>query len=242
MKKINLWKNKYPTININNLEFDNNKVNSYYFSKYLSEIIKPNTIIMTDTGSSSFSIFQSFIINKENIKLLTALGQCSMGYGLSASIGAYIADNLKNIILISGDGGFQLNIQELQTIIYCNIPVKIFILNNNGYLAIKLMQENLFNSNYVASSINSGVSSPDFIKVAESYGLKTFLMETNNDVINIITEVINYNKPCLCNINMISDQMIIPYVQAIRKKKSLEYMFPYINDEELTEDLDISLI
>jgi acetolactate synthase-1/2/3 large subunit len=234
--KINYWKNKYPTINVNNINLESD-VNSYYFSKYLSELIKPDTVIITDTGSSSFSIFQSLHINKSNVKLFTASGQCSMGYGLPGAIGAYISNNLNNIILIAGDGGFQLNIQELQTIIYYNLPIKIFILNNNGYLAIKLMQQNLFESKYVASTLNSGVSSPNFIKVAESYGLKTFTIKTNNDVVNNINEIINYTGPCLCNITMIHDQLIIPRVQSIGNKRSLEYMFPYIDEIELEKDL-----
>jgi acetolactate synthase-1/2/3 large subunit len=233
--KIQYWKNKYPSYDKDiNLEGD---VNSYYFAKHLSLLMKPNTTIVTDTGSSSFSIFQSLVINKENTRLFTAAGQCSMGYGLPAAIGAYIADNTKDIILIAGDGGFQMNLQELQSIIYYNIPVKIFIFNNNGYLAIKLMQQNLFKENYVGSTLNSGVSSPDFIKVAESYGLKTFEINTNNQI-NVIQEVIKYSGPCLCHIKMIEKQLIIPRVQSLGDNKSLEYMFPYIEENELKFDLE----
>jgi len=237
INKLNIWKNKYPSYD---KDIDlYGKVNSYFFAKHLSLLLKPNTIIVTDTGSSSFSIFQSININKLNTRLFTASGQCSMGYGLPGAIGSYIADNSKDIILIAGDGGFQMNIQELQTIIYYNIPIKIFILNNNGYLAIKLMQKNLFKDNFIASSKESGVSSPDFIKVAESYGLKTYLIKNNNEIPIIIKEMLDYNKPCLCNIDMISEQLIIPRVQSIGINKSLEYMFPYIDEEELQKDLNI---
>jgi acetolactate synthase-1/2/3 large subunit len=235
INKIYYWKNKYPSYDKDiNLE---GHVNSYYFSKHLSSMIKPNTTIVTDTGSSSFSVFQSLIINKENTRLFTASGQCSMGYGLPGAIGAYIADNTKDIILIAGDGGFQMNLQELQSIIYYNIPIKIFILNNNGYLAIKLMQQSLFKENYIGSTFNSGVSSPDFIKVAESYGFKTFEINTN-DQINIIQNVIDYNGHCLCHVKMIENQLIIPRVQSLGDRKSLEYMFPYVEDNELKADLE----
>lgn len=236
INKIQYWKNKYPSYDKDiNLEGD---VNSYYFAKHLSLIMRPNTTIVTDTGSSSFSIFQSFVINKENTRLFTAAGQCSMGYGLPAAIGAYIADNTKDIILIAGDGGFQMNLQELQSVIYYNIPVKIFIFNNNGYLAIKLMQQNLFKENYVGSTLNSGISSPNFVKVAESYGLKTFEINTNNQI-NVIQEVIKYSGPCLCHIKMIEKQLIIPRVQSLGDKKSLEYMFPYIEETEFNFDLNL---
>ena len=236
INRLNYWKNKYPSYDIDiDLESD---VNSYYFSKHLSLSLNPNTTIVTDTGSSSFSILQSLVLNKENTRLFTAAGQCSMGYGLPGAIGAYIADNKKEIILIAGDGGFQMNIQELQTVIYYNIPIKIFIFNNNGYLAIKLMQQNIFKENYIASTPTTGVSSPDFNKVAQSYGLKTFEINTNNEV-NVIKEVINYKGPCLCHIKMIENQLVIPRVQSIGNNKSLEYMYPYIDSEELKKDLEI---
>ena len=130
-----------------------------------------------------------------------------------------------------------MNIQELQTVIYYNIPIKIFILNNNGYLAIKLMQQNLFKENYVGSSLSSGVSSPNFTKVAESYGFKTFEINKNNEI-NVIKEVMKYEGPCLCHIKMIENQLIIPRVQSLGDKKSLEYMFPYIEELELINDLE----
>jgi acetolactate synthase-1/2/3 large subunit len=233
-ERLNYWKNKYPAYDKDiDLEGD---VNSYYFAKHFSRALQPNTTIVTDTGSSSFSIFQSVLLNQENVRLFTASGQCSMGYGLPGAIGAHIANKSKNIILIAGDGGFQMNLQELQSAIYYNVPVKIFIFNNNGYLAIKLMQQNLFKENFVGSSITSGVSSPDFNKVAESYGLKTFKI-TKNSEINIIKEVLDYEGPCLCNIKMIEKQLIIPRVQSMGNNKSLEYMFPYIDEKELNEDL-----
>jgi acetolactate synthase-1/2/3 large subunit len=161
-----------------------------------------------------------------------------MGYGLPGSIGAYIADRTKKVILIVGDGGFQMNLQELQAVIHYNIPVKIFVFNNNGYLAIKLMQKNLFKENYVGSSITSGVSSPDFNKVAESYGLKTFSINKTSEI-NIIQDVMDYEGPCLCHIKMISEQLIIPRVQSMGNNKSLEFMYPYIDEDELKNILNV---
>ena len=229
---INNWKLKYSTIDLNLSDLKmNGEVNSYFFSKYLAKVIKNDSVIVTDTGSSSFSIFQS--IHLKNSKIFTAAGQASMGYGLPASIGAYIANNSNNIVLVVGDGGFQLNIQELQTIINYKIPIKIFILNNSGYLAIKIMQQNLFNSNYVGSTCETGVRPPDFVKIAEAYGVKAFSMKTNNDVEHVINEMFLYEGSCLCEISMIKNQLITPRVQSIGNNKSLEYMFPFINENEL---------
>jgi len=237
INKLNYWKNKFPSYDTD-IDLDGD-VNSYYFSKHFSRLLKPNTNIVTDTGSSSFSIFQSILLNQDNLRLFTASGQCSMGYGLPGAIGAYIADRTKKNILIAGDGGFQMNIQELQSVIYYNIPVKIFIFNNNGYLAIKLMQKNLFKENYVGSNIKSGISSPNFNKVAESYGLKTFSINKNNELDIILPEVMDYEGPCLCHIKMISEQLIVPRVQSMGNNKSLEFMFPYIDEEDLKNILNV---
>ena len=100
------------------------------------------------------------------------------------------------------------------------------------------MQKNLFKENYVGSSLNSGVSSPDFNKVAESYGLKTFTINKNKEI-QIIKDVIDFEGPCLCHIKMIPEQLIIPRVQSMGNNKSLEYMFPYINEDELKIILNI---
>jgi acetolactate synthase-1/2/3 large subunit len=130
-----------------------------------------------------------------------------------------------------------MNLQELQSVIYYNVPVKIFVFNNNGYLVIKLMQQNLFKENYIASTNNSGVSSPNFTEVAKSYGLKTYEIFKNSEI-NLIQEVMDYDGPCLCHIKMIEKQLIIPRVQSLGINKSLEYMFPYIEEDELKKDLE----
>ncbi|MEI7721803.1 MAG: thiamine pyrophosphate-binding protein, partial [Verrucomicrobiota bacterium] len=87
---MNYWKKKFPSYDTD-IDLDGD-VNSYYFSKHFSNLLQPNTNIVTDTGSSSFSIFQSIVLNKENVRLFTASGQCSMGYGLPGAVGAHIAD------------------------------------------------------------------------------------------------------------------------------------------------------
>ena len=220
------WKNKYPTFDsrlINGTE----RVNSYFFAEKLSLLLKENTTIVTDTGTSSFTIFQYLSINKPNIRLFTASGQSCMGYGLPGAIGACIADPSKQTLLISGDGGFQFNIQELQTMVYYNLNIKIFIFDNNGYLAIKLMQNNLY-YDLVGCDNTSGVSSPDFVEIAKAYKIKDFILHCNNDI-DALEDILNYNGPCICLIKMVEDQLLQPRIY----KKSLEFMCPFIDENEL---------
>ena len=132
-----------------------------------------------------------------------------------------------------------MNIQELQSVIHHKIPIKIFVLNNNGYLAISLMQDNLFNGKYIGSNNESGVSNPDFTKIAEAYGFKTFKFENNNQLENNIDEVLNYNGSVLCEIMMVENQLLLPRVQSRKDDEgnivstSLEDMFPHLDDNEM---------
>jgi len=231
------WKNKYPVFQP---EYKNNtnKINSFYFMEVLSSKLNDNHIVITDMGTSYTCTMQSLQLNGKT-RLFTSSACCSMGFGLPGAIGAYYADSSKDIILIVGDGGLQMNLQELQTIIHNKIPIKIFVLNNNGYLAISLMQDNLFKGNHIGSTNKSGVSSPDFIKLAQAYGLNTFRLENNTQLEDQIDDILNINGPVLCEIMMVENQLLIPRVQSSKNENgeiisnSLENMFPFLPDDEM---------
>jgi acetolactate synthase-1/2/3 large subunit len=132
-----------------------------------------------------------------------------------------------------------MNIQELQTIIHHKLPIKIFILNNNGYLAISAMQDNLFGKNYVGSNNQSGVSSPSFVKIGEAYGFKTFTISDQESLEEKIKNVLEFNGPVLCEIMMKENQLLVPRLQSQRDNEgnivspSLENMFPFLEENEL---------
>lgn len=230
------WKLKYPVFQE---EYKNNKskINSFYFMEVLSDKLTEDSVVVTDMGTSFTCSMQSLKMNGSS-RLFTSSSQSSMGYGLPGAIGSYFAQPEKNIMLVAGDGGFQMNIQELQSVVHYNIPIKMFILNNNGYLAISLMQDNLFKGKYIGSNAQSGVSSPDFSKVANAYGIKSFKFNDNAELENGIDDVINYEGPVLCEIMMVENQLLIPRVQSKKddqgniKSTTLDDMFPHLSDEE----------
>jgi acetolactate synthase I/II/III large subunit len=239
VEKTQVWKNKYPVFQP---EYKNNthNINSFYFMEVLSTKLKDNHIVVTDMGTSYTCTMQSLQLNGKT-RLFTSSACCSMGFGLPGAIGAYYADPSKDIVLIAGDGGFQMNLQELQTIIHNKIPIKIFVLNNNGYLAISLMQDNLFKGNHIGSTNESGVSSPDFVKLAQAYGLDTFRLENNIQLEDQIDNIINLDGPVLCEIMMVENQLLIPRVQSSKNENgeiisnSLENMFPFLPDNEMKD-------
>jgi acetolactate synthase-1/2/3 large subunit len=237
--KTQSWKKKHPVFQPE-YKINDGKINSFYFMEVLSNKLTDNNIVVTDMGTSYTCTMQSLQMNGK-ARLFTSSACCSMGFGLPGAIGAYFADPSKDILLIAGDGGIQMNIQELQTVIHNKIPLKIFLLNNNGYLAISLMQDNLFKSNYIGSNPDSGISNPNFVKLADAYGFKTYIFNNNIELEKGIDEVLSTKGPVLCEIKMIENQLLIPRVQSSKDKNgkiisnSLENMFPYLNDEEMKE-------
>jgi acetolactate synthase-1/2/3 large subunit len=241
INKTQSWKEKYPVFQPE-YKINNEKINSFYFMEVLSNKLTDNNIVVTDMGTSYTCTMQSLQMNGKS-RLFTSSACCSMGFGLPGAIGAYFADPSKDIILIAGDGGLQMNIQELQTIIHNKIPLKIFLLNNNGYLAISLMQDNLFKGKYIGSNPDSGVSNPNFTKLADAYGFKTYILNNNTELENKIDEILNTEGPVLCEIMMIENQLLIPRVQSSKDSNgkiisnSLENMFPYLSDDEMKENM-----
>lgn len=245
-KKTDEWKQKYP---IYKPEYANetNGINSFHFIETLSEYLEnnkdfaDNCVIVTDMGTSFTCTMQAMRLPGWKTRLFTSSGTCAMGYGLPGAIGAWFADPTKNIILIAGDGGFQMNIQELQTIVHYKIPIKIFILNNNGYSAISLMQDNLFNGEYIGSN-NKDISSPDFAEISkayfrqskEQYYAETILMLNFN-----LHYFLNEKFACLFEIKIPENQPLYPRVQSQKREdgtiisNSLENMYPYLSDEEM---------
>ena len=237
IKKTKSWKKKYPVYQ-EEYKLAKEYINSYHFIEVLSSYLKENHVVVTDMGTSYTCTHQALKTNGKN-RLYTSSATCSMGFGLPGAIGSIIGDDSKEVILISGDGGFQMNIQELQTVVQHNLPIKIFILNNNGYLAISLMQDNLFASDYVGSTPESGVSSPDFCEIGKAYGIKTFRLSNNQQLSNSIEELMEMKGSFICEIIMPPNQLLIPRVQSMKDKEgniispSLDIMFPFLSENEV---------
>lgn len=237
IQETNNWKSKYPVF-LPEYKDNKDKINSFYFTEILSSQLKDNHVVVTDMGTSYTCTHQSLKTNGKN-RLYTSSGCCSMGFGLPGAIGTYYGNPNNEVLLITGDGGLQMNIQELQTVVHNNIPLKIFVLNNNGYLAISLMQDNLFDSNYIGSTPESGVSSPNFTQIAETYGIPSVKFSNNLELEQGIEEVMNHKGPILCEILMPSNQLLVPRVQSKKDSEgkitstSIENMFPFLPDEEM---------
>jgi acetolactate synthase-1/2/3 large subunit len=172
----------------------------------------------------------------ENQRIFSNFGNSSMGYALPAAIGAAIGND-NPVICIDGDGGFQMNLQELQTIKHYNLPIKIFILNNNCYGIIKQFQDSYFNSRYIATE-SKDYSAPDFVKVAMAYGIKAVEANKNNFK-DIISLAIKEKNSILVNVIIDKEQKITPKLEF---GNPLEDMYPYITEEEINRNMIINTI
>jgi acetolactate synthase-1/2/3 large subunit len=202
------YKKDYP--NIEPIHKDKNGyLNSYRFIDKLCDLLPNNSIITTDTGTALLSGHQAFKI-KKNQRLMTSTGLGEMGCGLPYAIGACFASKKKDIVNLNCDGGMMLNLQELQTVAHHNLPIKIFIFNNDGYLMIKHTQKNLFKGRYVGVDSKSGISCPDYCKIARAFNIKYFSIKTWKDFFKIIPLINKEKCPVICEVFMDPEQSFYP--------------------------------
>ena len=234
-------KEKYPVV-LSEYKNAQNAVNPYYFMETLTKCLSEKSITVTGNGTASVCAFQASVV-KKNQRFILNSGCASMGYDLPAAIGACFANEKKDVVCIAGDGSLMMNIQELQTVYHHNLPIKLFILNNNGYISIKQTQNNFFNGRMVASGKESGVSFPDFIKIAEAFSLPTAKINGQNNLIEEIEKVLATQGPVVCEVILQNDYIFQPKHSSEKLpdgkivSKPLEDMYPFLDRDEFKENM-----
>jgi acetolactate synthase-1/2/3 large subunit len=186
-------------------------VSNYYLIEKLSNHIPKNYDIVTSDGSANVVTMQVLEL-KDDQRLITNTGCAPMGYGLPCAIG--VASTGQNVVCLEGDGSLHLNIHELQTMVHNKLPIKLILLNNDGYLSIKITQKSFFNGQFVASEKNSGVSFPNFEKISDAYNLKYFEIKTNNEIDSVLNEFMTYEGCCICQVFTDPNEIFEPKVVA----------------------------
>lgn len=175
-------------------------VSTYVFANKLEWKLKDDSIIVTSNGTAHVIPLKTISLRRQQ-QMFSNEGTAPMGYGLPAAIGAHYGSN-KEIICIEGDGSIMMNLQELETIRHNNLPLKIFVLNNQGYLSIRLTQNSFFKGNIVASDATSGVSIPSFKAIAKAFGIKYYSMKNNSEVSKVLDKAF---KQRLCIVEVFTD-------------------------------------
>lgn len=239
-------KEKYPIVQKEYWE-QKELVNTYCLLETISKYMKSDEVYVSGSSGSCIDVSMQTFRVKKGQRVFCTKGLASMGYGFPSAIGACLASGGKKTVGVNGDGGFVMNIQELQTLARLNLPVKIFVLSNKGYGAIKATQTNLFQGHLVACNEDSNLSLPSVAKVADAYGIKTFVINNNDELDSKVQEVLEYDGPVICEVMTPIEVTAFPKQVSYKRKdgqmesKPLEYMNPPLSDEEMQENMLIPL-
>ena len=220
------WKTKYPLVTQEHL--NNPLISPYLFARTLSDETG-EAIIIPDSGGNLSWIMQSWQF-KESQRLFSTFGNSPMGYSLPASIGACYATD-KPVICVIGDGGIQMNIQELQTIKNYNLPIKIFVVQNQGYGIIRQFQDSYMGGRHIGSE--EGV--PDFVKIAKAYGIPSFRIDKKEDLRQGIKKALKMDQ-VLVEVVCDPNEQILPKAEF---GNPLDEQYPHLSEEELLQNLII---
>lgn len=228
---------KLPTL------FDDNPsqpgyISSYVFADRLFRQLHDGDVVVTGNGTAYTSTYQAMLVNR-GVRVFANQGCAAMGYDLPAAIGAITANGSRGrTVLITGDGSLQMNIQELQTLVTYSMPLKIFVLENEGYLAIKTTQKSFFKGHFTGSNPESGVICPNLEKIAAAYGIEYIgISEEGETLERTIREVLESPGTMICEIHMHPEQTLFPKSASFMDKNGkmssapLEKMAPFMSEE-----------
>lgn len=220
-------------------------VNLYYFVDCLTRRMKKDAAVVSDAGSAFYVVSQGGMFSAGQ-RYVTSGGQADMGYSLPAAVGVSLARDKGEVLAVTGDGSFQMNIQELQTVVHNRLPVKLFVWNNDGYLSIRATQSKFFEGRFIGTDSTSGVSFPDTGKIAAAYGIKFFRVHSSEELVGTLDEVLAFEGPVICEVLCVRDQEIVPTVSSWKKpdgtmvSRPLEDMYPFLDRDEFRREMIVS--
>lgn len=236
------WKETYPIVMPKHRE-SGHRLSTYAFSEALSDVLIGGETIVSGSSGSGIEIFLHAFKVKRSQRLIhtTALG--SMGFALPSVIGAYVADPARRIMCVDGDGGFFFNVQELEVIRRLRIPVKMFVLNNDGYSSIRNSQTYWFEGRLVGADATSGTTLPSICDVANSFGFPTEVLQDGVDLHATLARIFAIDGPCVIEVRSISDEAREPRVSSVQLpdgtfvSRPMEDLFPFLDRDSFRAEM-----
>jgi acetolactate synthase-1/2/3 large subunit len=241
----NAYQDQFPWVGSEHAD-QGDFMNSYRFMERLNSFFKKDQVVVTDMGTALLSGHQVLRI-ADGQRLMTSTGLGEMGYGLPAAIGASFALNRGEVMCLNCDGGMMLNLQELQTIVHHKLPIKLFIFNNDGYLMIKHTQNALFKTGYVGTDKASGVSCPDFSKIATAFDMPAYQIHNWDECDDALAKVQAATGPVICEVFMHPEQLFTPKLSLVVKEDGtlvsppLEDLSPLVPREVLARAMLVGM-
>jgi acetolactate synthase-1/2/3 large subunit len=242
VQRCRVWKAAYPIVEQRHRDLMGS-VSTFVLAEELSaRLTATDTVVIGSSGAGIEAFMLAYSAPLGQRAFLTG-GLGAMGFGLPASIGACLAANGGRTILVDGDGGFQLNIQELATLSRLSLPVKIFVLDNHGYGSIRAMQRRHFDGRLVGSDSSSGLELPDLLRLASAYGIRTAHAANHAALPEVLSDVLRRDDPVICSISIDENEVPEPRVTSrvlpdgSLESRAFEDLAPLLSPEDLVEEL-----
>ena len=231
------WKTRYPVV-LPEHRRPEGPVSVYHLSEVLAEALGEGDQIVSGSSGSGIELFLLAFDVKRDQRIFHTSGLGAMGYGIAASIGACLGAGRKPIVCVDGDGGFQFNIQELETVARLKLPIKFFVLNNDGYASIRASQTGFFGQPRIGCDAGTGQSLPNLVNVAQAYGLATDVIHDQTNLREDVRRVLRHPGPVVCDVHVVRDEVRMPRQVSAQKPDGsfestpLEDLWPFLDREE----------
>jgi acetolactate synthase-1/2/3 large subunit len=238
------WKTRYPVVTAEHRNPEG-RVSVYHLAEVIGCETKPTDLLVSGSSGSGIELFLLACPTRTGQRIFHTAGLGSMGFGLPASIAVCLAGGRKRTVCVDGDGGFQFNIQELETVARLDLPIKFFVLNNDGYASIRASQANYFGRASIGCDRHTGMTLPDLSRVAAAYGLKTTVIADQSNLSKEVRRVLDTPGPVVCDVRVIPDEARAPRVSSMQRpdgsfvSKPLEDLWPFLKREEFMENMII---
>ncbi len=236
------WKTRYPVVTEDHRKPEG-LVSIFNLAEVLGTEAKPEDRLVVGNSGSGIEIYLLACPTLHSQRLYHTAGLGSMGYAIPMAIAVSIANPGREVIAVDGDGGFMFNIQELETIHRLNLPIKFFVLNNDGYSSIRASQTAYFQQPTIGADKNTGLTIPDLSAVGQAFKLSTHIIHDQTDLRAEVRKVLDTPGPVLCDVNVLPDEVRAPRLQSYQKpdgsfvSKPLEDLFPFLPREEFLANM-----
>jgi acetolactate synthase-1/2/3 large subunit len=241
-----VWKTRYPVVT--DAHRAGGPVSIYRLAEVIGAETRPDDVMVSGSSGAAIEIFLLACPTRAGQRIFHNSSLGAMGYGLPYAIGVCLGKERRRTICVDGDGGFQFNIQELETVARLQLPIKFFVLNNNGYASIRASQRNWFGNAQIGCDAATGMTIPDLSKVAAAFGLKTAVIDDQHDLPASVRAVLETEGPVVCDVRVIPEESREPRLSSMQRSdgslvsKPLEDMFPFLDRAEFLSNMIIDPI
>ncbi len=239
------WKTRYPVVTEEHRNPDT-QVSIYHLAEIIGTETNANDQLVSGSSGAGIEIFLLACPTRTGQRIYHTAGLGSMGFGLPMSIAVCLAAGRRQTICVDGDGGFQFNIQELETVARLNLPIKFFVLNNDGYASIRASQKNYFGQESIGCDASTGLTVPDLAKVAAAYGIKSARIADQRNLRRDVRAVLDTPGPVVCDVHVIPDETRAPRLSSTQKpdgtfvSRPLEDLWPFLDRKEFLENMIVT--